>query len=64
MQGKKITQEKLLTTFQLSDHVLPDNFYRRLKQKLDLKFVRPLTKDFYRAEKGKPVRPAGGRKRH
>jgi len=47
MQGKKITQEKLFTNFQLSDYVPPENFYRRLKEKLDLQFVRPLTKDFY-----------------
>ena len=47
MQGKKDYQEKLFTTFRLSEHVPSDNFYRRLKEKLNLQFVRPLTKDFY-----------------
>jgi len=47
MQGKKDYQEKLFTTFRLSEHVPPDNFYRRLKERLNLQFVRPLTKDFY-----------------
>lgn len=47
MQGKKITQEKLFTNFQLSEHVPQDNFYRRLKSILDLQFVRPLTKEYY-----------------
>ena len=47
MQGKKDYQEKLFITFRLSDHVPPENFYRRLKEKLNLQFVRPLTKDFY-----------------
>jgi hypothetical protein len=44
--------------------VSPDNFYRRLKQKLNLQFVRPLAKDFSRTEKSKPVHTAGGRQRH
>ena len=47
MQGKKIIQEKLFTTFQLSEHVPQDNFYRRLKEVLDLHFVRELTRDYY-----------------
>lgn len=47
MQGKKIIQEKLFTTFQLREHVPQDNFYRRLKEVLDLHFVRELTRDYY-----------------
>lgn len=47
MQGKKNYQEKLFTSFRLSEHVPTENFYRQLKEHLDLHFVRPLTKDFY-----------------
>ncbi len=47
MQGKKDYQEKLYTSFQLSERVPEENFYRRLKQVLDLRFLYPLTKFFY-----------------
>lgn len=47
MQGKKVYREKLFTSFQLSDRVPEENFYRRLKESLDLKFMRMLTKDIY-----------------
>ena len=47
MQGKKDYQEQLFTSFQLSDHVPKDNFYRRLSEHLDLHFVRKLTKEHY-----------------
>lgn len=47
MQGKKDYSEKLFTSFQLSDRVPEDNFYRRLKSVLDLKFLRPLTAAYY-----------------
>ena len=36
MQGKKNYQEKLFTTFQLSNRVPESNFYRRLQQVVDL----------------------------
>ena len=39
MQGTKVYQEKLFTTFQLSDRVPEDNFYRRLKSVLHLDFL-------------------------
>ena len=39
MQGKKEYQEKLFAQFQLSDHVPKGNFYRRLKETLDLHFL-------------------------
>ena len=38
MQGKKDYQEKLFAHFQLSERVPKDNFYRRLKDVLDLEF--------------------------
>ena len=47
MQGKKDYQEKLFTHFQLSDHVPKENFYRRLKESIDLSFLYDLTKGYY-----------------
>src|SRR5690554_510083 len=47
MQGKKDYSEKLFTSFQLSDHVPKENFYRRLKDVLDLRYLRKLTAEFY-----------------
>ena len=39
MQGRKDYQEKLYTSFQLSDRVPKDNFYRQLSSALDLRFL-------------------------
>ena len=50
MQGRKHYQEKLFTQFQLSDHVPEDNFYRRLKQQLDLQWLYKSTKKYYGSE--------------
>jgi transposase len=50
MQGKKIYTEKLFTNFQLSDCVPEDNFYRRLKQQLNLQFLYKATKPYYGTE--------------
>jgi len=47
MQGKKEYQEKLFANFQLSERVPKNNFYRRLKEVLDLQFLYSRTKDFY-----------------
>ena len=47
MQGKKDYQEQLFTSFQLSNHVPKVNFYRRLWEVLDLKFLYKLTKPYY-----------------
>jgi transposase len=47
MQGKKTYSPKLFTNFNLSTRVSEDNFYRRLKQKLDLNFLYKLTKPYY-----------------
>lgn len=38
MQGKKNYQEKLFAHFQLSERIPKHNFYRRLKDVLDLNF--------------------------
>lgn len=47
MQGKKQYQEKLFANFQLSDRVPKENFYRRLTEVLDLKFLYKLTERYY-----------------
>ena len=47
MQGRKVYQEQLFTTFQLSQRVPPTNFYRRLKQALNLNFLYKETKAYY-----------------
>lgn len=47
MQGKKVYQEKLFNTFQLSDRVPEDNFYRRLKSVLHLDFLYDQTRCYY-----------------
>ena len=47
MQGKKLFQEKLFNSFQLSERVPPENFYRRLKETLELEFLRQRTRHLY-----------------
>lgn len=47
MQGKKLYEEKLFSNFQLSQRVPKGNFYRRLKDVLDLSFLYKLTKSYY-----------------
>jgi transposase len=57
MQGKKRYQEKLFLSFQLSDHVPEDNFYRRLKEVVDFNFLYLRTADYYGKEGQKSVDP-------
>ncbi len=57
MQGKKDYQEKLFNSFQLSERVPVDNFYRRLKSQLDLSFLYPLTQQYYGKEGQKSIDP-------
>ena len=57
MQGKKQYAEKLFTTFQLSAHVPQDNFYRRLKNLLDLQWLYKGTKEYYGSEGQKSIDP-------
>ena len=47
MQGKKVYAERLFTSFQLSDHVPEENFYRRLKGAVDFGFIQHLTRAYY-----------------
>ena len=57
MQGKKNYQEKLFSHFQLSDRIPNDNFYRRLKEVLDLRFLYELTKSYYGLSGQKSIDP-------
>ncbi len=57
MQGKKNYQEKLFNNFQLSDRVSKNNFYRRLKQVLELQFLYSLTKKYYGDSGQKSIDP-------
>src|SRR5690606_15837862 len=57
MQGKKHYQEKMFTSFQLSERVPEENFYRRLKEALDLDFLYPLTQKFYGQSGQKSIDP-------
>lgn len=57
MQGKKDYQEKLFAHFQLSDRVPKNNFYRRLKQVLELQFLYSLTKKYYGESGQKSIDP-------
>jgi len=57
MQGKKDYQEKLFASFQLSERIPKDNFYRRLKGALDLDFLYPLTRGHYGNSGQKSIDP-------
>ena len=57
MQGRKSFEEKLFTNFQLSDRVPPDNFYRKLKETLDLRFVYQATAKYYGTEGQESIDP-------
>jgi transposase len=55
MQGIKEYQEKFFVSFRLSEHVPQDNFYRRLKERLDLSYLHTLTKKYYGTEGQKSI---------
>src|SRR5690606_23411230 len=57
MQGKKQYQEKLFNQFQLSERIPKDNFYRRLKDVLDLDYLYSLTKRYYGSSGQKSIDP-------
>jgi len=57
MQGKKKITEKLFTHFQLSDRVPADNFYRRLKEVLNLQWLYKATKQYYGTEGQQSIDP-------
>ena len=57
MQGKKQYAEQLFNSFQLSQRVPEDNFYRRLKSSLDLQWLYHATKRYYGREGQKSIDP-------
>ena len=57
MQGKKQYTEKLFASFQLSDRVPPENFYRRLKETLSLHWLYKETKKYYGTEGQQSIDP-------
>ena len=57
MQGKKHYSEKLFKQFQLSDRVPADNFYRRLKEMLELRWLYKATKNYYGTEGQQSIDP-------
>jgi transposase len=57
MIGKKTYQEKLFVSFQLSNRIPRDNFYRRLKEVLDLNFLYREVKAYYGNEGQKSIDP-------
>ncbi|MDR2840671.1 MAG: transposase [Paludibacter sp.] len=55
MQGKKDYEEKLFLSFRLSERVPTDNFYRKLRETLDLSFLRKMTQCYYGTEGQKSI---------
>jgi len=57
MQGRKAFEEKLFTNFQLSDRVPVDNFYRKLNETLDFRFLYKTTARYYGTEGQESIDP-------
>ncbi len=57
MQGKKHYSEKLFVSFQLSQRVPENNFYRRLKNAINLDFLAQQTKQYYGNEGQQSIDP-------
>ena len=57
MLGKKQYQEKLFISFQLSQRIPKDNFYRRLKEELELGFLYKKVHRYYGTEGQKSIDP-------
>src|SRR3954453_16589081 len=57
MQGKKQYREKLFLSFRLSDRVPKENFYRRLNELLDLKWLYQATQPYYGTEGHRSIDP-------
>lgn len=57
MQGKKNYSEKLFSSFQLSERVPEENFYRQMKENLDLRFLYKATEKYYGSEGQKSIDP-------
>ncbi len=57
MQGRKQHSEKLFVSIQLSDRVPEDNFYRKLKSLLDLRWLYKATEKYYGREGQQSIDP-------
>lgn len=57
MQGRKHYQEKIFTTFQLSDRVPADNLYRKLNEALNFEFLYKNTAHYYGSEGQESIDP-------
>jgi transposase len=57
MQGKKQEKDKRIPSFRLSERVPRDNFYRRLKDALDLQWLYAATEKYYGTEGHKSLDP-------
>jgi transposase len=57
MQGKKLYTEQLFKSFQLSERIPEDNFYRRLKDLLNLQWLYKETKKYYGSEGQQSIDP-------
>jgi transposase len=57
MQGNKQYSEKLFVSFQLSQRVPENNFYRQLKSVIDIDFIRNETKHYYGNEGQQSIDP-------
>ena len=57
MQGKKLYSEQLFKSFQLSQRVPEDNFYRRLKDLFNLQWLYKETKKYYGSEGQQSIDP-------
>ena len=57
MQGKKLYSEQLFTSFHLSERIAEDNFYRRLKDLLNLQWLYKETKKYYGTEGQQSIDP-------
>ena len=57
MQGKKQYSEQLFKSFQLSQRIPEDNFYRRLKDLLNLQWLYKETRQYYGSEGQQSIDP-------
>lgn len=57
MQGKKAYQEKLFTSFQLSDHIPAENIYNKILKEVDFQFIYKLTESYYGKEGQSSIDP-------
>ncbi len=57
MLGQKDYQEKLFLSFSLTSRIPENNFYRQLKEVLDLQFMRDMARPYYGSEGQKSIDP-------